>query len=99
MKTTYNVLAVAFILFFSQQVFAEKWVGVGDFYIDTDSIKRSGEIVSANLRKGGQTYGRVDFDCKRRLVFLGTQAIEGTDENIAGSMLAVVCKRTWEIWK
>ena len=84
---------------------AENWVGVGGgIYLDTNSIKRNGDISNFDTRVNGGSTDNENADCKQGLILLGDGKAYSVAQYSTASPVyktyTLACKKTWyEFWK
>lgn len=76
----------------------ENWTSVGnDFYIDTTSAKRSGDIGAVTIKYGQET-GWYEFDCQTRKILKMPDVQVDTDSPM-GKASNIACSKWFEVWK
>ena len=92
---------------------AENWVGVGGgVYVDTDSIKRNGDISIFDISSDiGHAYSEESADCKQGWVLAGGGkvynrggkaygVVQYSTADLIQNMYSLACKETWyKFWK
>ena len=76
----------------------ENWISVGDdFYVDSASAKRNGDIGTVRIKYGTDT-GSYEFDCKSRKM-LKIPDMQVDADSPMGKASALACTKWFEVWK
>jgi hypothetical protein len=76
----------------------ENWTSVGDdFYVDSASAKRSGDIGAITIKYGEET-GWYEFDCQTRKI-IKKPDLQVDVYSPMGKASVIACSRWFEVWK
>ncbi len=76
----------------------ENWISVGDdFYVDSASAKRNGDIGTVTI-KYGKDSGWYEFDCQTRKILKMPELPVDVDSPM-GKASKIACSRWFEVWK
>lgn len=96
-----TIKIISFIIILAATLSAcskENWTSVGDnFYVDSASAKRNGDIGSITI-KYGMDSGSYEFDCQSRKM-LKNPDMQVDAESPMGKASTVACSRWFEVWK